>query len=231
MKEEARLSEAAMPGGIETARSSRGVPDGEVRHAAPVTRVFVVAASEVVRAGLNSLMGSSHTSVLAGSAETIAVAADAESEADVYLVDADPLDARALEELEGARVVVLAADPEAFRGAAQGVLPRSASAAQIVAAVEAVAAGLIVLDAALADSNREGLRVRETAEPATALSARELEVLRMLASGLANKEIAWRMQISEHTVKFHISSIFQKLKVSSRTEAVTMGMRMGLVML
>jgi two-component system, NarL family, response regulator YdfI len=230
MEEEARLSEAAVPMGIEKGISKVN-PDGEARHAGPVTRVFVIAPSEVVRAGLNALMGSSHISVLAGSAASIAEAADSESTADVYLVDTDSLDTRALEELEEARVVVLAAEPEAFRGAAQGVLPRSANAAQIVAAVEAVGAGLIVMDPALADGAREGLRVRETAEPATALSARELEVLRMLASGLANKEIAWRMQISEHTVKFHISSIFQKLKVSSRTEAVTMGMRMGLVML
>ena len=61
------------------------------------------------------------------------------------------------------------------------------------------------------------------------LSPREIEVLRMMAEGLGNKEIAWRMKLSEHTVKFHISSIFTKLDVSSRTEAVTLGVRLGLV--
>jgi DNA-binding CsgD family transcriptional regulator len=53
----------------------------------------------------------------------------------------------------------------------------------------------------------------------------------MLAEGLGNKEIAWRLGISDHTVKFHIASIFTKLDVSSRTEAVTAGIRRGLIML
>ena len=53
----------------------------------------------------------------------------------------------------------------------------------------------------------------------------------MLASGFSNKEIAWRMKISEHTVKSHVASIFAKLNVSTRTEAVTQGIRKGLVMM
>ncbi len=53
----------------------------------------------------------------------------------------------------------------------------------------------------------------------------------MLAEGLGNKQIAWRLGISEHTVKFHLSSIFTKLDVSSRTEAVALGVRLGLIML
>jgi DNA-binding CsgD family transcriptional regulator len=53
----------------------------------------------------------------------------------------------------------------------------------------------------------------------------------MLSEGLANKEIAYRLGISEHTVKFHVGSLFQKLNASSRTEAVTLGVRQGLIML
>jgi DNA-binding CsgD family transcriptional regulator len=53
----------------------------------------------------------------------------------------------------------------------------------------------------------------------------------MIAEGLGNKEIASRLKISEHTVKFHISSIFTKLDVSSRTEAVTLGVRLGIILL
>jgi DNA-binding CsgD family transcriptional regulator len=64
-----------------------------------------------------------------------------------------------------------------------------------------------------------------------ALTPREREVLDMLASGLSNKEIAWRMKISEHTVKFHVASVFAKLDVSTRTEAVMQGIRRGLVMM
>ena len=62
------------------------------------------------------------------------------------------------------------------------------------------------------------------------LTAREIEVLRMIAEGLGNKEIASKLRISDHTVKFHISSIFVKLGASSRTEAVTIGIRKGLIM-
>ena len=59
------------------------------------------------------------------------------------------------------------------------------------------------------------------------LTAREIEVLRALADGLGNKQIAARLAISEHTVKFHVASIFEKLGAASRTEAVTMGIRLG----
>jgi DNA-binding NarL/FixJ family response regulator len=66
------------------------------------------------------------------------------------------------------------------------------------------------------------------AEP---LTARELEVLAMLAEGVGNREIADRLAVSEHTAKFHISSILDKLGVSTRTEAVTTGLRTGLILL
>jgi two-component system, NarL family, response regulator YdfI len=70
-----------------------------------------------------------------------------------------------------------------------------------------------------------------TDTPAQPLTPREVEVLHMLAEGLGNKTIARRLGISEHTVKFHVGSIFAKLNASSRTEAVTLGVRQGLVML
>jgi DNA-binding CsgD family transcriptional regulator len=63
------------------------------------------------------------------------------------------------------------------------------------------------------------------------LSAREREVLQMVAAGSGNKEIAAKLGISEHTVKFHVASILGKLGAESRTEAVALGIRRGLVML
>ncbi len=63
------------------------------------------------------------------------------------------------------------------------------------------------------------------------LTARELEVLRMMAEGAANKTIAWKLGISDHTVKFHVASILGKLNAASRTEAVTIGVRKGLILL
>ncbi len=72
---------------------------------------------------------------------------------------------------------------------------------------------------------------RPLAELAEPLTRREREVLQMLAGGLANKEIAGRLAISEHTVKFHVASILGKLGAGSRTEAVTIGVRRGLIMI
>jgi len=70
-----------------------------------------------------------------------------------------------------------------------------------------------------------------SAMPTVALTARELEVLRMLADGASNKTIAWKLGISDHTAKFHVASILGKLNAGSRTEAVTVGIRMGLIYL
>ena len=63
-----------------------------------------------------------------------------------------------------------------------------------------------------------------------ALSPREIEVLGMMAEGIGNKEIAARLAISEHTVKFHVASIMGKLHAGTRTEAVMLGVRMGLIL-
>jgi DNA-binding NarL/FixJ family response regulator len=63
------------------------------------------------------------------------------------------------------------------------------------------------------------------------LSPRESEILNLLAAGLANKEIARQLKISDHTVKFHVTSIFNKLNASSRAEAVALGIRRGLILL
>jgi two-component system, NarL family, response regulator YdfI len=127
---------------------------------------------------------------------------------------------------------------EALRSGVRAVLPRDSTPDEIVAAVKAAAAGLVVLPSGTVESllplitNREPV-LRESADQGRnqGLTPREIEVLRMLAEGLGNKEIAWRLRISEHTVKFHISSIFTKLDVTSRTEAVTVGIRQGWVLL
>jgi DNA-binding NarL/FixJ family response regulator len=70
-----------------------------------------------------------------------------------------------------------------------------------------------------------------SAPPAEALTEREAQVLQLLAQGLANKQIAAALGISEHTVKFHISAVYAKLGASSRTEAVRLGVRQGLIVL
>jgi two-component system, NarL family, nitrate/nitrite response regulator NarL len=111
----------------------------------------------------------------------------------------------------------------------RGLLRREASAVRICAAVAAVADGLIALDDALADLFEE-----RRAAPRSALETltpRELEVLELVAEGLSNKLIAVRLEISEHTAKFHVNTILNKLGAQSRTEAVVRAARLGLLSL
>jgi DNA-binding NarL/FixJ family response regulator len=115
-----------------------------------------------------------------------------------------------------------------------GALPRDAGTEEIVAAALAVASGLTALDRTLAQEALAGLArgrpepVNDQSEP---LTAREREVLQLLAQGIPNKQIAQRLSISEHTVKFHVSAIMTKLGAASRTEAVTTAARRGLLLL
>ena len=132
-------------------------------------------------------------------------------------------------------VVVLADDVPGLLGVGwirvggRAVLPRRASTAEIVAAIEAVAAGLIVVHPDTGSLVRSA--GRRAAPASRMLTPREIEVLGMMAEGLGNKAIATRLGISLHTVKFHIASVFAKLNVESRTEAVTEGVRRGLVLI
>jgi DNA-binding NarL/FixJ family response regulator len=116
---------------------------------------------------------------------------------------------------------------EALRAGARAVLSRGAPADAVAAALVAVARGLEVLDPAVADG-----WVRPPAEgPAEGLTARETEVLSLLAEGLANKAIAARLGISEHTAKFHVNAILSKLGAESRAAAIVKAARLGLVAL
>jgi DNA-binding NarL/FixJ family response regulator len=128
-------------------------------------------------------------------------------------------------------VVALAAgEPEAadaLRSGARAVLFRAAGADALAAALVAAARGLSVLDPALAEG---WLRPPEEA-PSEGLTAREAEVLGLLAEGLSNKGIAARLGISEHTAKFHVVAILGKLGAESRAAAIVKAARLGLVAL
>ena len=135
-----------------------------------------------------------------------------------------------LELLDLIPVVVLCSEPDLgifsrmLRSKTGGmILQRDISSDQIVQAIKSVAGGLLVFDSALMPQRSED---DPLAEP---LTPREVEVLRLLADGSGNKEIAARLNISEHTIKFHIRSILGKLGAASRTEAVTRGLRSGLI--
>jgi NarL family two-component system response regulator YdfI len=211
-----------------------------------VTRVLIFADSAVVRAGLEALLtGNPELSVVGHSLAPAALAERAEDlQADVLLVELEMQDDEAVTALAamaaGPRapaIVLLADDPtdarvvEALRSGVRAVLPRQVTPEEIVAAIEAAAAGLVVLHPGTFDSLLPVLPPGQRSpsnSPHQSLTPREIEVLGMLAEGLGNKTIAWRLGISEHTVKFHIASLFAKLNASSRTEAVTLGIRQGL---
>jgi DNA-binding NarL/FixJ family response regulator len=115
-----------------------------------------------------------------------------------------------------------------------GILPREASPEELSAAVHALAEGLWVGSPALVQSllDRHPIPALDKAEQVIdPLTDRERQVLQLTAEGLANKQIAAALDISENTVKFHLSSLYAKLGVTSRTEAVRAGARRGWVVL
>jgi two-component system, NarL family, response regulator YdfI len=135
----------------------------------------------------------------------------------------------------GMPLIVLTADartlaPGFLRSGARAMLAVDADEEQIVAAVMCAFHGLRVMPAA-AESEADATAVQALATAPEPLTARELEILGLLAAGDSNKTIAARLSISVHTVKFHISSILAKLGVASRTEAVALGLRLGIVLL
>ena len=138
-----------------------------------------------------------------------------------------------LEELaEPQAALVIAMIPDrsfaerAIGGHARGVLLRDASIDTVVVAARAVSSGLAVIDPELSPAIRQMPSI-----PKESLTPRELEILELIAEGLPNKTIAQRLKITEHTVKFHINSLLEKLSAHSRTEAVTIAARSGLILL
>ncbi len=115
----------------------------------------------------------------------------------------------------------------------RAILPSDSSSSEIVDALQAASNGLAVispdfLDVLLPDSEGTDADSLTLHDP---LTSRESEVLALLAEGAGNKEIAAKLGLSEHTAKFHVSSILSKLGATTRTEAVTRGYRLGLIMI
>jgi DNA-binding NarL/FixJ family response regulator len=208
------------------------------RNGGGMIRVVVAATSAVRRAGLEAIVRSQPDFQLAASTATIArmAAHAAESDADVVLADADTI--ADLQQPLTAAVVLLTDAAEAratsrlLKAGVRAILPRESGADDIVAAIYAAYSGQVLLSAEAAENLAA---VFGDSEPDSddalmeEITPREIEVLRMLAEGLVNKDIASRMNISDHTVKFHISSILEKLGAATRTEAVTIGIRRGLI--
>ncbi|MFV9505949.1 MAG: response regulator transcription factor [Oscillochloridaceae bacterium umkhey_bin13] len=194
--------------------------------------VFIIAPSPALRVGLRALLHEAGFEVVGEAAGPVLLAP-----ADVILVTGEQVTAvgRALAGEEGAAMVALSADP---RVAAQlrglplrgwALASPDSGSEELRAAVLAAAQGYVAVPHALAEALPGSRSADEP--PLEALTARETEVLGLLSQGLPNKQIALRLQISEHTVKFHIAAIFAKLGAASRTEAVSIGARQGLITL
>lgn len=204
-----------------------------------ILRILVVADDTLARVGLATLLSGQPNCLIAGQ---ISGADDLATARSVYRPDVAVCDlgsdaARALERVNfrdaGFPVLALVPDAnaagEAWASGARSLLPRHAPAEQLAGALAAMAHGLVVLDPAFAEIAilpRESARA--SIEP---LTPRELQVLRLLAEGQSNKTIARTLDISEHTVKFHVNAILGKLNAQSRTEAVVQATRLGLILL
>lgn len=197
-------------------------------------RVQLDLSSPALRAGLRALLSSDNMiKILNDSLED-------DSEADVVItsashasVSATPLNIRNEFDSGSLAATLFLSDDPINAGEMRrfsrvwGILPTEASAEELTAAIHALSQGLIVgTSTLLFESDSE-------AEPLShgPLTDRESEVLGLVAKGLANKQIAVALGISEHTVKFHVSSIYSKLNVTNRTEAVREGLRGGWVAL
>jgi DNA-binding NarL/FixJ family response regulator len=202
-------------------------------------RVFVVAPTPFSSTGLRSILESAEVGadvLVVGEADSVVELVPPGADVVVVAGD-DPLEeaARAVAE-EGTQAILLLSEDDRsvpvlreFAPRGWGVVSPDAPPEELSAAIVAVIQGLVVLPRSLTGQLLRGQEVVE--EPSEPLTAREREVLGLLGQGLSNKMIARDLQISEHTVKFHVSSIYAKLGAASRTEAVGLGARLGLISL
>jgi two-component system nitrate/nitrite response regulator NarL len=202
------------------------------REAAP-PRVMVRAAYPAVRAGIAALLREAGCEVIEEPEGGLATLGPALP--DVLVVDlAGTSVPGPAGEVEGMVPVVYLAEPGTPAtlgdGSAQGWLPRDVHGDALTATVRAVAAGMVVLDPSFALPAGRDIDVTTSGADAR-LTAREHEVLALLAAGMTNKAIARSLAISEHTVKFHVGALLAKLSARSRTEAVTAAARRGLLSL
>ena len=197
-------------------------------------RVLVADDHAVVRSGLGQLLATAPDLELAGEAKDGQEAVEAAETAapDVILMDIsmpvlDGVEAtrRIMARDPDARIVMLTslADNrqilDALEAGASGYLLKHAAPDELLGAIRAAAAGDAPLDPKAARALLDSRRSAPAGERHKALSAREQEVLRLVAQGLANKQIARRLGISERTVKAHLTNVFSALGVSDRTQA------------
>jgi len=203
-------------------------------------QVAVAAASAVRRAGLESIVRNHVDFHRAGSFGVVAnrVSFTDGIELDVIVIDSDSIRDLSLGWAPDAAIVLLTEISGArsisrlLRNGVRAILSRESEPEDVLSAIYAAHDGMVLLSKEAAETlaavyGDQPLEIED--EFSEEITSRETQVLKMLAEGLVNKDIAVRLGISEHTVKFHISSILEKLGASTRTEAVTLGIRRGLI--
>lgn len=186
-------------------------------HAPDLLRVAVVSDAPLVRAGLVAILGAF------GDLEVSEASDAVRASADVLLTDA-----AAASRLPSVVLVRDAADATAaLANGARGVLLRESSPRRMRATLHAVAEGAVVIDEEFGNAILP--HARATVQMIEPLTARELEVLQLLAGGLTNKQIAQLIDVTAHTVKFHVNGILGKLGASTRTEAVVEAAKRGII--
>ena len=205
-------------------------------------QILIVAGDPLARSALAALCESVPAFQVMGLANPSTAAAhlanlEEESEIDLLIWDlgweAAAIATTDFQELE-IPVLLLLSDSEqaqeALSAGARAILKREASGAILAAAATAVSRGLFVLDPELASALLPSA-IEPEDDLQELLTPREMEVLKLLAEGLTNKAIAEQLNISRHTVKFHVNAILGKLNAQSRTEAVVRATRSGLLAL
>lgn len=206
-----------------------------------VIRVGIADDQPLVHRGMEGLIGSADDIVMIGEAsEPDAVLELVDENPDVVVIDlvgkTDRLElTRAITERNPDVGIVVITDPlgqdvpdEALRAGAKGLVARTTSGGELLEALRMVAGGNVVIDAVIWDRWRER---GPDASPAAIihLTGRELEVLRLLARGYTNKQIADDLGVAEETVKTHLMRVFRRLGVGNRTDAVVTALRAGIV--
>jgi DNA-binding NarL/FixJ family response regulator len=212
---------------------------------AKAARVLVVDDQTLFRTGLASLLAADERVEVVGQAidGAEAVKQAVKLKPDVVLMDikmpnVDGIEAtrQIIEGVPGVRVLVLTTFEtdsqviQALKAGASGYVLKDSSAAAIVSSIVAVMAGERVMASAVANRVLEMLTGTTTPkEFYDGLTNREIEILKLLASGMANKQIAYRLKISEKTVRNHVSNTYEKLGIYDRSQAVLYAVRKGLV--
>jgi DNA-binding NarL/FixJ family response regulator len=206
------------------------------------SRLYVIEGQALFGKALCQVFSSEPTMEVAGDAQSIDEAALVKAHADVILLDLDGLPSGLSEALErcrelapNARICALTMRPapeimqRCLAAGADGYVVKDVTPSELINAVKLVARGETYVDPRVAGGWLRKRSGNSRKADLNELSARETEVIRLIAEGLSNKEISVRLNLSEKTIKNHISRIFSKLNIYARTQAAVHAIKMGLL--